>query len=65
DGQVQVVHDILGLYEAFVPRHTQQYAKLGETMRSAMATYKTDVEQRLFPTTAHAASIDADLLGEL
>ena len=65
DGQVQVVHDILGLYEAFVPRHTQQYAKLGETMRSAMAAYKTDVEQRLFPTTAHAASIDADLLAEL
>jgi 3-methyl-2-oxobutanoate hydroxymethyltransferase len=65
DGQVQVVHDILGLYEAFVPRHTQQYAKLGETMRTAMATYKTDVEQRLFPTTAHAASIDADLLAEL
>ena len=65
DGQVQVVHDILGLYEAFVPRHTQQYAKLGETMRSAMATYKTDVEQRLFPTVAHAASIDIDLLAEL
>ena len=65
DGQVQVVHDILGLYEAFVPRHTQQYAKLGETMRSAIATYKTDVEQRLFPTVAHAASIDVDLLAEL
>ena len=65
DGQVQVVHDILGLYEAFVPRHTQQYAKLGEAMRSAMATYKTDVEQRLFPTVAHAASINADLLAEL
>jgi 3-methyl-2-oxobutanoate hydroxymethyltransferase len=65
DGQVQVVHDILGLYEAFVPRHTQQYAKLGETMRTAMSTYKADVEQRLFPTVAHAASIDADLLAEL
>jgi 3-methyl-2-oxobutanoate hydroxymethyltransferase len=65
DGQVQVVHDILGLYEAFVPRHTQQYAKLGEAMRTAMATYKADVEQRLFPTVAHAASIDVDLLADL
>jgi 3-methyl-2-oxobutanoate hydroxymethyltransferase len=62
---VQVVHDILGLYEAFVPKHTQQYAKLGEAMRTAMTTYKTDVEQRLFPTVAHAASIDVDLLAEL
>src|SRR5438093_3702077 len=65
DGQVQVIHDILGLYEAFVPKHTHQYAKLGEAMRTAITTYKTDVEQRLFPTTAHAASMDADLLAEL
>jgi 3-methyl-2-oxobutanoate hydroxymethyltransferase len=65
DGQVQVVHDILGLFEAFVPSHTHQYAKLGEAMRAAIATYKTEVEQRLFPTPAHAASMDADLLSDL
>jgi len=65
DGQVQVWHDILGLFEAFVPKHTHQYAKLGEAMRAAIATYKTEVEQRLFPTGAHAASMDANLLAEL
>ena len=65
DGQVQVMHDILGLYEAFVPKHTHQYAKLGEAMRTAITAYKTDVEQRLFPTAAHVASMDADLLAEL
>jgi 3-methyl-2-oxobutanoate hydroxymethyltransferase len=65
DGQVQVIHDILGLFEAFVPKHTHQYAKLSEAMRTAITTYKTDVEQRLFPTAAHAASMDADLLAEL
>jgi 3-methyl-2-oxobutanoate hydroxymethyltransferase len=65
DGQVQVVHDILGLFETFVPKHTHQYAKLGDAMRSAIATYKTEVEQRLFPTTAHAASMDTDLLTDL
>jgi 3-methyl-2-oxobutanoate hydroxymethyltransferase len=65
DGQVQVWHDILGLFEAFVPKHTHQYAKLGEAMRAAIETYKTEVEQRLFPTDAHAASMDADLLAEL
>jgi 3-methyl-2-oxobutanoate hydroxymethyltransferase len=62
---VQVVHDILGLFEAFVPKHAHQYAQLGDAMRSAITTYKTDVEQRLFPTAAHAASIDTDLLAEL
>src|SRR5262245_31961558 len=65
DGQVQVMHDILGLYEAFVPKHTHQYAQLGEAMRTAITTYRTDVEQRLFPTAAHAASMDTDLLAEL
>lgn len=65
DGQVQVVHDILGLFAAFVPKHTHQYAQLGEAMRAAIATYKTEVEQRLFPTPAHAASIDAGLLSDL
>jgi 3-methyl-2-oxobutanoate hydroxymethyltransferase len=65
DGQVQVVHDILGLFEAFVPKHTHQYAQLGEAMRAAIATYKTEVEQRLFPTPAHAASIDTGLLSDL
>lgn len=64
-GQVQVVHDILGLFEAFVPKHTHQYAHLGEAMRTAIATYKTEVEQRLFPTPAHAASIDTGLLQDL
>jgi len=65
DGQVQVVHDILGLFEAFVPKHTHQYARLGEAMRAAIATYKIEVEQRQFPTPAHAASMDASLLSDL
>lgn len=65
DGQVQVIHDILGLFEAFVPKHTHQYARLGDAMRAAIATYKTEVEQRKFPTTAHATSMDATLLADL
>jgi 3-methyl-2-oxobutanoate hydroxymethyltransferase len=65
DGQVQVWHDILGLFEAFVPKHTYQYAKLGEAMRAAITTYKAEVEQRLFPTGVHAVSMDANLLAGL
>jgi 3-methyl-2-oxobutanoate hydroxymethyltransferase len=65
DGQVQVMHDMLGLFDAFVPRHTHQYARLGDAMRAAIASYKAEVEQRLFPTTAHAASMDTELLAGL
>jgi 3-methyl-2-oxobutanoate hydroxymethyltransferase len=65
DGQVQVFHDLLGLFEEFVPKHTQQYANVGQTIQAALAAYKTEVEQRLFPTTAHAASINEALLAGL
>lgn len=65
DGQVQVFHDLLGLFEEFVPKHTHQYANVGQTIQAALATYKTEVEQRLFPTTAHAASINEELLAGL
>lgn len=65
DGQVQVWHDLLGLFEAFVPKHTHQYATLGQTISAALAAYKADVEQRQFPTVAHAARMAQDLLAGL
>ena len=65
DGQVQVWHDMLGLFETFVPRHTKQYATLGASIREALSAYKTEVETRQFPTATHAASMDESLLAGL
>jgi 3-methyl-2-oxobutanoate hydroxymethyltransferase len=48
DGQVLVVHDVLGLYPR-VPKHTKVYADLGATMRKAFTAYKQDVEAGAFP----------------
>jgi 3-methyl-2-oxobutanoate hydroxymethyltransferase len=48
DGQVLVVHDVLGLYPR-VPKHTKVYADLGATMRKAFTAYKQDVEDGKFP----------------
>lgn len=48
-GQVQVIHDILGLFEEFVPRHTRQYASLANTVRNALTQYCADVRGRAFP----------------
>ena len=49
DGQVLVVHDMLGLYPR-VPKHTKTYADLGAAMRKAIAAYKREVEQWKFPS---------------
>jgi 3-methyl-2-oxobutanoate hydroxymethyltransferase len=49
DGQVQVVHDILGLYDKFVPKHAKQYARLWDEIREALRSYAADVRSGKFP----------------
>ena len=65
DGQVQVYHDLLGLFDAFVPKHTRQYAQLGDTIRDAIAAYARDVRERRFPTDEQSFTMDESALAEL
>jgi 3-methyl-2-oxobutanoate hydroxymethyltransferase len=62
DGQVLVVHDVLGLYERFRPRFVKQYAQLGEEMLKALTQYREEVEQGLFPGPEHGFSIKEEEL---
>lgn len=49
DGQVQVFHDIMGLYEEFLPKHSRRYANLADQIREAARSYFEDVRQGRFP----------------
>jgi len=49
DGQVLVVHDMLGLFDRFIPRHVKRYARLGESIDTAVKTYIDEVKQGVFP----------------
>jgi 3-methyl-2-oxobutanoate hydroxymethyltransferase len=49
DGQIQVIHDLLGLFEDFVPRHAKRYAELGAIIREALGAYSEDVRAGRFP----------------
>ncbi|TAK35223.1 MAG: 3-methyl-2-oxobutanoate hydroxymethyltransferase [Chloroflexota bacterium] len=65
DGQVQVIHDMLGLYSDFVPKHAKQYARLRETIRSAVADYVNEVTTGAFPTEKHSSTMDESIIAEL
>ena len=65
DGEVQVVHDILGLFPDFTPRHTRRFAELGAAMREAAQAYAAEVRERTFPTEAQSAKMDAAVIAAL
>ena len=65
DGQVQVYHDLLGLFEDFLPKHARRYASLGETIRDAVSQYAADVREGRFPTDEHSSTMDENALTEL
>ncbi|WP_069660762.1 3-methyl-2-oxobutanoate hydroxymethyltransferase [Arcticibacter eurypsychrophilus] len=49
DGQVLVIHDMLGLNKGFKPRFLRQYANLYEVMNGAVKAYISDVKSNDFP----------------
>lgn len=65
DGEVQVIHDILGLFPNFTPRHTKRYAELGDTIRAAASTYMAEVKSRAFPTELQSVPIDPEIIARL
>jgi len=65
DGQVQVVHDVLGLYSDFVPKHAKQYAKLAEVIKNALTEYFNEVKSGNFPTEKQSFPMDESILAGL
>ena len=65
DGQVQVLHDMLGLFTDFVPRHAKRYANLGETIKEAFDQYSVEVRDGSFPTDKESFGMDETILDQL
>lgn len=65
DGQVQVLHDMLGLFTDFVPRHAKRYANLGDTIKEAFDQYSVEVRDGSFPTDKESFGMDETILDQL
>ena len=58
DGQVLVVHDVLGLFEKLKPKFAKRYLELAGDIVKAVTSYKNDVISGKFPSQEHSFSID-------
>jgi len=65
DAQVQVIHDLLGLFTDFLPKHARRYAQLGPIIQEAVRQYAGDVISGAFPTAKESFTMDERVLHEL
>jgi 3-methyl-2-oxobutanoate hydroxymethyltransferase len=65
DGEVQVLHDILGLFPDFTPRHARRFGELGVAMSAAVTAYMSEVRERTFPTDKQSSTLDSSVLDAL
>ena len=54
DGQVLVFHDMLGIFDRFVPKFVKRYAEIGAEMEKALKEYVEEVTEGTFPEKKHS-----------
>jgi 3-methyl-2-oxobutanoate hydroxymethyltransferase len=54
DGQVLVIHDLLGLFDRFTPKFVKKYVNLKDQALKAVKEYRRDVEDGKFPAEEHS-----------
>src|SRR5690348_419991 len=64
DGQILVIHDLVGLTFGKTPKFTRQYAKVGEMIAKAAREYCEDVRAGTFPTDGESYHAVRELSGE-
>ena len=65
DGQIQVFHDITGLFNLKLPRHAKKYINNHQMIKDAIATYCQEVENKNFPEKINSVSMDSEELIKL
>ncbi len=58
-GQVQVLHDMLGLYEDMHPKHARRFIEGAQSIRGALVAYREAVQDGSFPSDAESFLLDA------
>jgi 3-methyl-2-oxobutanoate hydroxymethyltransferase len=65
DGQVLVLHDLVGLFNRFTPKFVKVYADLYSVQLDAVKKYIADVQGRSFPAEEHTFTMKDEAVSEL
>ncbi len=65
DAQVLVMHDLLGLFDRFVPKFVKQYAQLGKDVVAAFSKFDEEVKAGTFPADEHSYHVSEALEREI
>jgi len=65
DGQVLVTHDMIGLFEKFIPKFVKQYTQIRPTILDALNRFKEDVQSVTFPGPEHSFKMSDEALEQL
>jgi len=65
DGQVLVIHDLLGIISRYQPKFSKKYADLGPQILQAVKQYKEEVISGQFPDDAHSFHMPQDGINKL
>ena len=65
DGQIQVIHDLIGLFGDEVPKHAKAYLDLKMLISQSLVNYKKDVASTKFPSKENTYNLDKGVLKKL
>jgi 3-methyl-2-oxobutanoate hydroxymethyltransferase len=65
DGQILVYHDMLGLFQEFMPKFVKRYAEAGDIIRNAFAEFVKEVQGGKFPGPEHCFQVPDEKLEKL
>ena len=60
DGQVLVLHDLIGLYPSFTPKFAKRYVDVAGMIKQALQNFTVEVRNGVFPEEQHVFRMDED-----
>merc|ERR1712025_1467715 len=63
DGQLLIIADLVGEFQAFTPKFVKKYTNVAEACTTALTSYVADVKSKAFPLDEHCYHVKKDEMG--